>query len=189
MVDRAVVVPEDGSGRQERHGSRYRRRWRGQQFAHDGLLYLNGGASIVSFNMSETDIRALMRQPWTMTSSDGGLSLPGEGVPHPRNNGAFARKLARYVRDERVVSLDAALHSMTALPAQVFGLAQRGVIRGGAIADIAIFDPAKIQDRATYDNPHQLATGMTHVIVNGKVAWRDGRGTGVRAGVVLRPGT
>lgn len=149
-------------------------------------IILNGGASIVSFNMSEADIRALMRQSWTMTSSDGGLSLPGEGVPHPRNNGAFARKLAHYVRDQKVVTLEAALHSMTALPALVFGMADRGVIRGGAFADLVVFDPARIQDRATYENPHQLATGMTHVIVNGRVAWRDGKGTGVRAGVVLR---
>ena len=150
-------------------------------------IILKGGASIVSFNMSEADIRALMRQSWTMTSSDGGLSRPGEGVPHPRNNGAFARKLARYVRDERVLTLDAALQSMTALPARVFGMVDRGIIRDGAFADLVVFDPAKVQDRATYDHPHQLATGMTHVIVNGRVAWRDGRGTGVRAGAVLRP--
>lgn len=153
-------------------------------------IILDGGASIVSFNMSEADIRALMRQAWTMTSSDGGLSLPGEGVPHPRNNGAFARKLAHYVRDEKVVTLEAALQSMTSLPARVFGMAGRGVIRGGAIADIVIFDPATIQDRATYQDPHPLATGMTHVLVNGRLAWRDGKGTGARAGVVLRrPGT
>jgi N-acyl-D-aspartate/D-glutamate deacylase len=149
-------------------------------------IILDGGASIVSFNMSEDDIRAIMRQPWTMTSSDGALSLPGEGVPHPRNNGAFARKLGVYVRERKVITLEQAIVSMTSLPAAVFGFKDRGQIRAGAIADIAIFDPAKVADRATYENPHQLATGMSWVIVNGQVAWKDGKGTGVRAGQVLR---
>lgn len=149
-------------------------------------IILGGGASIVSFNMSEDDIRAIMRQTWTMTSSDGALSLPGEGVPHPRNNGAFARKLGVYVRERKVVSLDQAITSMTLLPAQVFGFKDRGQIRVGAFADIAIFDPAKVIDRATYENPHQLATGMSYVIVNGQVAWKDGKGTGVRPGQILR---
>ena len=149
-------------------------------------IILDGGASIVSFNMSEDDIRAIMRQPWTMTSSDGALSLPGEGVPHPRNNGAFARKLGVYVRERKVLTLDQAIVSMTSLPAEVFGLKDRGVIRVGAVADIAVFDPAKIVDRATYEHPHQLATGMSFVLVNGQVAWKDGKGTGARAGVVLR---
>lgn len=148
-------------------------------------IILDGGASIVSFNMSEDDIRAIMRQSWTMTSSDGALSLPGEGVPHPRNNGAFARKLGVYVRERKVITLEQAILSMTSLPARVFGFTDRGSIRTGAIADIAIFDPAKIVDRATYDNPHQLATGVSAVIVNGQVAWKDGNGTGARAGQVL----
>ncbi|MEI6246455.1 MAG: amidohydrolase family protein, partial [Acidobacteriota bacterium] len=149
-------------------------------------IILDGGASIVSFNMSEDDIRAIMRQDWTMTSSDGALSLPGEGVPHPRNNGAFARKLGVYVRERKVITLEQAILSMTSLPARVFGFTDRGSIRTGAIADIAIFDPAKIVDRATYDNPHQLATGVSAVIVNGQIAWKDGKGTGARAGQVLR---
>ena len=148
-------------------------------------IILDGGASIVSFNMSEDDIRAIMRQDWTMTSSDGALSLPGEGVPHPRNNGAFARKLGVYVRERKVITLDQAILSMTSLSARVFGFTDRGSIRTGAIADIAIFDSAKIVDRATYDNPHQLATGVSAVIVNGQVAWKDGKGTGARAGQVL----
>lgn len=149
-------------------------------------IILDGGASIVSFNMSEDDIRAIMKQMWTMTSSDGGLSLPGAGVPHPRNNGAFARKLGVYVSERQVVSLWQAVMSMTGTSAEVFGFKDRGVIKMGAIADIAIFDPAKIVDRATYENPHQLATGMNFVIVNGQLAWKDGKGTGVRAGQVLR---
>jgi len=85
-----------------------------------------------------------------------------------------------------VVTLEQALASMTSLSASVFGFKDRGQIWVGAIADIAIFDFAKVVDRATYENPHQLATGMNYVIVNGQLAWKDGKGTGVRAGAVLR---
>ena len=85
-----------------------------------------------------------------------------------------------------MLTLDEAIQRMTSLPAQVFSFKDRGAIRTGAIADIVIFDPAKIVDRATYENPHQLAAGVIAVLVNGQVAWKDGKGTGVRAGVVLR---
>ncbi|TAK14311.1 MAG: D-aminoacylase [Acidobacteria bacterium] len=155
-----------------------------EQMAVD--IVLAGGASIVSFNMSEDDIRAIMRQPWTMTSSDGALSLPGPSVPHPRNNGAFARKLGVYVRERKVLSLEEAVRSMTSLPAQVFGFKDRGELRTGAIADIVVFDPATIVDHATYERPHQLSTGVSWVIVNGVVEWRNGQPTGARAGVVLK---
>jgi N-acyl-D-aspartate/D-glutamate deacylase len=136
--------------------------------------------------MSEDDIRAIMRQPWTMTSSDGALSVRGPSVPHPRNNGAFARKLGVYVRERHVVSLEAAVRSMTSLPAEVFGFKDRGVLRTGAVADVVIFDPAAIVDHATYEHPHELSTGVSWVIVNGVVEWRDGAPTGARAGRVLR---
>jgi N-acyl-D-amino-acid deacylase len=149
-------------------------------------IILAGGASIVSFNMSEEDIRTIMRQPWTMTSSDGGLTMPGEGVRHPRNNGAFARKLAVYVRDRHVISLEQAVRSMTSLAAEVFGFTGRGAIAEGAFADLVIFDPAKVVDRATYTDPHQLADGIDWVIVNGLVARRDGQSTGARAGRILK---
>jgi N-acyl-D-amino-acid deacylase len=155
-----------------------------EQMAVD--IVLAGGASIVSFNMSEDDIRAIMRQPWTMTSSDGALSLPGPSVPHPRNNGAFARKLGVYVRERKVITLEQAVISMTSLPARVFGFKDRGELRSGAIADVVIFDPATIVDHATYENPHQLATGVSWVIVNGVVEWKDGSPTGARAGKVLK---
>jgi N-acyl-D-amino-acid deacylase len=149
-------------------------------------IIIAGGASIVSFNMSEDDIRTIMRQPWTMASSDGGLSLPGPSVPHPRNNGAFARRLAVYVRERNVISLEQAIRTMTSLPARVFGLADRGEIRPGAFADVVIFDPARVVDRATYTDPHQLADGIDWVVVNGVVARRDDAFTGARAGRVLR---
>jgi N-acyl-D-aspartate/D-glutamate deacylase len=149
-------------------------------------IVLAGGASIVSFNMSEDDIRAIMRQPWTMTSSDGALSLPGPSVPHPRNNGAFARKLGVYVRERGVITVEQAVLSMTSMPARVFGFKDRGELRGGAIADIVVFDAGKIIDHATYENPHQLASGVSWVIVNGVVEWKDGAPTGARAGKVLK---
>lgn len=145
-----------------------------------------GGASIVSYNMSEADIAHIMRQPYTMTSSDGGLSAMGEGVPHPRNYGAFARKLSRYVRERGVVDLETAIRSMTSLPAAVFGMTDRGAIREGAAADIAVFDPARVRDRATYTAPHQLAEGMDYVLVNGVVVVDQGRFTDARPGKVLR---
>jgi N-acyl-D-amino-acid deacylase len=149
-------------------------------------IVIAGGASIVSFNMSEKDIETIMRQPWTMGSSDGGLSVPGPSVPHPRNNGAFARRLAVYVRERQVISLDHAIRTMTSLPAQVFGLSGRGEVREGAFADVVVFDPAKVADRATYQKPHELADGMDWVVVNGQIARRDGAFTGTRAGRVLR---
>ncbi|MGE5815323.1 MAG: N-acyl-D-amino-acid deacylase family protein [Acidobacteriota bacterium] len=149
-------------------------------------IIAKGGASIVSFNMSEKDIEAIMREPYTMASSDGGLLEMGSGVPHPRNNGSFARRLARYVRERKVVSLEFAIRSMTSLPALVFRMKDRGVIHEGAAADLVIFDPAKIQDQATYRNPHQLATGVSYVLVNGELAMDNGKLTGKKAGIVLR---
>ena len=149
-------------------------------------LVTRGDASIVSFNMSEADIAHIMRQPYTMTSSDGDLVPMGSGRPHPRNNGAFARKLAVYVRERGVVSLESAIRSATSLSATVFGLSDRGVIRPGAWADLAIFDLKEVRDRATYVEPHQLATGMTWVLVNGQIAVEDGKFTGALAGRVVR---
>jgi N-acyl-D-amino-acid deacylase len=109
-----------------------------------------------------------------------------EGKPHPRAYGAFARRLAVYVRERQVVGLEFAIRSMTSLPAAVFGLNGRGVIREGAIADIAIFDPARVKDVATYADPHHLAEGMSFVLVNGVVVLSDGRFTDALPGKVLR---
>ena len=97
--------------------------------------------------MAKEDIAELMRQPYAMTSSDGGLVAPGEGHPHPRNYGAFARKLSRYVAERKTVTIEHAIRSMTSLPAAVFGMHDRGTIRTGAAADIVIFDTRG--DRAT----------------------------------------
>jgi N-acyl-D-amino-acid deacylase len=148
------------------------------------LEHSDGG--LVSFNMSEGDIAHIMRQPWTMTCTDGDLSAPGAGKPHPRGYGAFARKLGVYVRQRRVLDLAAAVRSMTSLPAQVFVLADRGSVRAGAMADLVVFDPEKIADKATYDSPQQLAEGMAYVLVNGTLAIDDGRFTNATAGRAVR---
>ena len=145
-----------------------------------------GAPSIVSFNMAESDIAHLMAQPYTMTSSDGGLVLMTEGKPHPRNYGAFARKLQRYVRERGTITLEQAIRSMTSLPAAVFGMNDRGVIRAGAAADIVVFDPAKVVEKSTYVNPHALAEGMTYVLVNGAVVIDEGKFTDALPGKVLR---
>lgn len=142
--------------------------------------------SIVSFNMSEDDIAEIMRQPYTMTSSDGGLVAMDEGKPHPRNYGAFTRKLSRYVRERGTITLEHAIRSMTSLPATVLGMKDRGVIREGAAADVVIFDPAKVVERATYTDPHQLAEGMAFVLVNGEVVIDNEKFTTALPGRVLR---
>ncbi|HXG54467.1 MAG TPA: amidohydrolase family protein [Vicinamibacterales bacterium] len=149
-------------------------------------MIARGGASIVSFNMSEADIAHLMRQTYTMTSSDGGLVLPTEGKPHPRNYGAFARKLSLYSRERGVVTLEHAVRSMTSLPASVFGMHDRGVLREGAAADIAIFDLSKIVEKSTYTDPHHHAEGMHYVLINGQVVVADGKFTAALPGKVLR---
>lgn len=146
-----------------------------------------GDASLVSFNMSEGDIEGIMQQPWTMTCTDGDLVRMGEGVPHPRAYGAFARKIKKYVRDRKAVALEAAIRSMTTLPAAVFGLKDRGQLRAGAFADVLIFDAARVNDAATYDKPHQLSEGFDDIIVNGELARRNGKFTTALAGRVLRP--
>jgi N-acyl-D-aspartate/D-glutamate deacylase len=148
-------------------------------------LMARGGAGITSFNMDSTDIATFMRQPWTMTASDGDLVPMGQGVPHPRAYGTFPRKLAKYARDQGTVGLEQAIRSMTGLPAAVFRMRDRGTLRPGAHADVVVFDLARVRDAATYTRPHQLAEGMAYVIVNGTVAVDEGRPTGARGGVVL----
>ena len=145
-----------------------------------------GNASIVSFNMSEPDIEAIMRAPFTIASSDGGLPVPGTSMPHPRDYGAFARRLAVYVRERKVVPLEFAIRSMTSLPAAVFGIVDRGTIRPGAFADVVVFDPAAIRDAATYTDPQKLAEGVSDVLVNGVPVRLAGAFTEACPGKVLR---
>jgi N-acyl-D-amino-acid deacylase len=150
-------------------------------------LLEKGDASLVSFNMSENDIAHIMRQPFTMTCTDGDLVPFGSGKPHPRGNGAFARKLRVYVNERHVIDLPFAIRSMTSLPASVFGMKDRGELRPGAWADVLVFDPARVRDAATYQEPHQLAEGMQYVLVNGVMAKDGGTWTGTLAGKVVTP--
>jgi N-acyl-D-amino-acid deacylase len=149
-------------------------------------LLRRGSVSIISYNMQDDDVRTLMVQPWNMTSSDGGLAPMGEGVPHPRSYGAFARKIRYYVVEEGVVDLAAAIRSMTSLPAQVFRIPDRGTLREGAFADIVVFDLARVNDPATFTEPHQLSEGMVEVFVNGQAAMSGGEFTALLPGRVLQ---
>jgi len=150
-------------------------------------LIMKGGASVISFNMSEPDIELIMRQPFTITCTDGDLVPAGQGKPHPRGNGAFARKLSVYVRERGAVDLPFAIRSMTSLPASVYGMKDRGVLRPGAWADVLVFDPAKVRDVATYQDPHQMSEGIQYAMVNGVVVKEAGSFTGKLPGKVVTP--
>ena len=150
-------------------------------------LLLNGDGGLVSFNMAESDIELIMRQPFTMTCTDGDLVPFGQGQPHPRGNAAFARKIRMYVNDRGTIDLPFAVRSMTSLPAGVFGLKDRGVLRPGAWADILIFDPANVRDVATYLQPHRLSEGMEYVLVNGVIEKDAEAFTGRLGGRVVTP--
>jgi dihydroorotase/N-acyl-D-amino-acid deacylase len=146
---------------------------------------LNGGANAIYHVLDEGDVRRIMSSPFTMIASDGRLSQPGDGHPHPRAYGTFPRVLGEYVRNQRLLTLEAAVHKMTQMPAQRLGLNDRGVLREGAVADVVVFDAATVKDQATFTEPHQYPVGIGTVIVNGTVAVDGGKATGVRAGRVL----
>lgn len=162
---------------------------RGQDPLETAVDLIRGGSvSIVSYNMDDGDVETLMRQPWTMTSSDGDLVPWKEGVPHPRSYGAFPRKIRLYVVEKGTITLESAVRSMTSLPAEVWDVPDRGLLRAGMAADVVVFDLARVRDTAVYTDPHQLAEGMVWVFVNGQAAIRDGTFEDVRAGEVLRKG-
>jgi N-acyl-D-amino-acid deacylase len=144
----------------------------------------------IYFLMSEDEVRRKVALPYMSFGSDG-TAVSAEGVflksnLHPRGYGNFARVLARYVREEQVITLEDAVRRMTAHPASVLGLRDRGRLQAGYHADIVVFDPAAIQDHATYVEPHQYATGVSHVIVNGVLALQDGEPTEARPGRFVR---
>jgi dihydroorotase/N-acyl-D-amino-acid deacylase len=145
-----------------------------------------GGCQAIYHAMHEEDVIDIMRHPRTMIAADGGIEVPGNGHPHPRNYGTFARVLGRYVREQQVMPLHTAIHKMTRMPADRIGLAERGRIAPGAIADIVVFDPAAVVDRSTFTEPHQYAEGMRHVFIAGRAVLLDGTMTGARPGRVLR---
>jgi dihydroorotase/N-acyl-D-amino-acid deacylase len=138
--------------------------------------------------MNEANVAMQLRQPWVVIGSDAeGLDpATARGIAHPRAYGSFPRILGRYVRDERLFTLEEAVRRMTSATAARLGISDRGRIAPGTFADIVVFDPATIADRATYERPHQLAVGVATVLVNGQVVWRDGAATGALPGRALR---
>jgi dihydroorotase/N-acyl-D-amino-acid deacylase len=135
--------------------------------------------------MDERDLVRILAHPAAMVASDGEVTVFGRAAPHPRSYGTFARVLGVYARDKKVISLEEAVKKMSAMPAARIGLTDRGLLRPGMKADIAIFDPATVRDAATFEKPHQYAEGFSHVIVNGQVIYENGAMTAARPGRVL----
>ena len=144
----------------------------------------------VGHGMSEENVALVLAHPLVMIGSDGRAMAPRgpalETRPHPRSYGTFARVLAKYVREERRLDLPSAIRKMTSMPAAQLGLEDRGRIGRGMKADLVVFDPARVQDQATFDDPHRTSTGFAHVLVNGVAVLRDGQRTGERPGRALR---
>jgi len=145
-----------------------------------------GGASMVYHFMSDDDLARILRHPMVSIASDSGLNTFGEGVPHPRGYGNAVRVLGKYVREQKIITLEEAVRKMTSLPADQFGFADRGRLAPDKAADIVIFDAGTVADTATYSQPHQYATGIVHVLVNGMPVVERGTQTDARPGRVLR---
>ncbi len=144
-----------------------------------------GGCSGIFHAISEKDLERILKHPATMIGSDGEVTVFGRARPHPRGYGTFARVLAVYVREKKTLTLEEAVRKMTSFPAQRLRLSDRGLIRAGMKADIVVFDPARVRDTATFEQPHQYAEGFSQVIVNGQVAYENGQMTAARPGRVL----
>ncbi len=159
--------------------------------AIDLILATDGKGYMILFQLDEADLRAALGHPHVMIGSDGSALAThgelGQGKPHPRSYGTFPRVLARYWREERVLSLEQGIHKMTGLPAKKLGLRDRGVVRVGAKADLVVFDGKTVADRATYERPHQYATGVEYVLVSGRLVIKGGEHTGSLPGRVLTP--
>jgi len=161
-----------------------------EETAMDMVIEDNSRVGTIYFLMSEDNVRKQLKKPWVSFGSDEG-SLEPEGVflksnPHPRAYGNVARLLGKYVRDEKIVPLEAAIRRLTDLPAENLKLKRRGLLKEGYFADVVIFDPAKIQDRATFEKPHQYSTGVRDVFVNGVQVLKGGEHTGAKPGQVVR---
>jgi N-acyl-D-amino-acid deacylase len=146
-----------------------------------------GGASMVLHGMSEDDVKYIMQYPFNMFASDASIRVWQVGSPHPRGYGTNARILGKYVREEKVLSLEEAIRRMTSLPAQKFRLKDRGLLREGFAADIVVFDEKKVADLSTFEKPHQYSTGFKYVLVNGSITLENGKHIGARNGTTLRP--
>jgi N-acyl-D-amino-acid deacylase len=161
-----------------------------EETAMDLVIEDESRVGTVYFLMSEENVRKQLKLPWIAFNSDAS-SLAPEGIflnsnPHPRAYGNFARLLGKYVRDEKIIPLEQAIHRLTAMPATNLKLKRRGSLKEGHFADIVVFDPAKIQDHATFEKPHQFSTGVQHVFVNGAQVLKDGEHTGAKPGRVVR---
>ncbi len=158
----------------------------------DAVIHLTIGESNklskVSFAMSDANVTRMMSQPWVVIGSDAGGHNPDttKALVHPRSYGTFPRVLGKYARDEKAFTLEEAVRKMTWSTAQILGLRDRGMVKEGMFADLVIFDPATIIDRATFTKPHQLSVGVRDVFVNGVAVWRDGKQTGAKPGRALR---
>lgn len=149
-------------------------------------MMIKGGASAVFHGMSDEDVKRIMGYPFNMFASDASIRVYNNGAPHPRGYGTNARVLGKYVRDEKVISLEEAVRRMTSLPAQKFGLKDRGLLKEGFAADLVIFDEGEVQDLSTYEKPHAYSKGFVYVIVNGVVTVQEGRHLAHRNGKTLR---
>ena len=156
------------------------------------LREAGGSVGMIGFGMSEDNTERMLSHPLGMVCSDGGAYAPygplSRSSPHPRGYGSFPRVLGYYVRDRRAMPLETAVHKMSGLPAAKLGLGGRGVLRAGAVADVVVFDPDTVRDRADFDNPHQYPDGIPHVIVSGVHTIRDGEQTGQMGGRAVRGG-
>jgi len=161
------------------------------EWLFDALVQTELDMAMAVFGMSEANRLQEIQFPGMMIGTDGtGLAAGGpmaRGVPHPRSYGAFPRVLGRFVRDLKIIKLEEAIYKMTGLPARKLRLADRGLIKPGLAADLVVFDPATVADTATYDQPHQYAKGIIHVLVNGQFVIRDAAHTGNRPGWILKP--
>jgi len=164
-----------------------------EETAMDLVIDDDSRVGTIYFLMSEENVKKQIALPWVSFGSDEG-SLAPEGVflksnPHPRAYGNVARLLGKYVRDEKIISLEEAIRRLSSSPAEKLKIRDRGVLRAGCFADVVVFDPAKIADFATFEKPHQYSTGMIHVFVNGKLVLKNGDHTGAKPGmVVMGPG-
>ena len=145
-----------------------------------------GGAQMVYHSMNEDDVRHFIKYPFNMIGADGGVVVFGRGMPHPRAYGTNARILGKYVRDEKLVSLEEMIRRMTSLAAQKFQLKDRGLLKEGMAADIVVFDINQVTDKATFEHPHQYSAGFHYVLVNGKVVIDSGKHTGMKSGMTLK---
>jgi N-acyl-D-amino-acid deacylase len=144
-----------------------------------------GGAQMVYNSMTEVDVKNIMKYPFSMFGADAGVPVPGRGMPHPRGYGTNARVLGKYVRDEKVITMEDAVRRMTSLAAQKFGLSDRGLLLSNYAADIVIFSEAEVSDMATFLKPHAYSKGFKYVIVNGELVVENEKHLGTKSGKAL----